>query len=758
MQKPNTPMNEAERLFALKNYNILDTLPEEVFDHYTVLASQICGTPIALISLVDESRQWFKSKVGLDASETPRDISLCGHAILQDELFEIKNALHDDRFKDNPLVTTEPKLRFYAGMPITTPEGYNLGTICVIDTQPRLLTDAQRDALKRIAKLIMSQIEQRLTQQTIMQLNVELSKNIAFTQTLIDHVPAFVSYWNKNQECVFANIAYKTHLGLDPQLMRGKHYLDVIPKFVSNMTYQNILKVLQGEKQSFQTARERNDGSTTHCLIRHTPHFDEQQNVLGFFTLVVDITEIKVAEKKLSLSEKALNSATEAILITDANHEICYVNDGFTNITGYSAAEALGNKPSLLSSDSHNEAFFEKLNNTIKDTGFWQGTITNKHKNGTLYTALMTIDSIKDESNQVTHYVASMIDTTESQKIKDDLAIMSAMLLRTGKMANIGGWEYDLHTQKILWTHHVYAIHEIDDFQIPELDAAIMFYQKEARPILKDAIHQCIEHGTPYDLELPFTTAKGKDIWVRTLGEMISVNGVNVKLAGTLQDITERKMQEELAISREINLRNSLIREVHHHIKNNIQGISGLLFNAADENPLLLEPINTAISKLNSIAAIHGLQGAHTDARVDVHELINLIAKNIENILHVQIVYSIEIPWLSCYLEKNEAVPIALILNELMTNAVKHGAKNHPIKMIASQTTHIPNEKKEVLISITNKGAFNVNSNDAPSISQNGLNLVTSLMPKTGAYLTFQLEDNESQVNLMLNYPIISFN
>jgi len=758
MQKPNTPMNEAERLFALKNFNILDTLPEEIFDHYTVLASQICGTPIALISLIDENRQWFKSKVGLEVSETPRDISLCGHTILQDDIFEIKDALADERFSYNPLITAEPKIRFYAGMPITTREGYNLGTVCVIDTQPRLLTDAQRDALKRIAKLIMSQIEQRLSQNTIMQLNKQLYENSQFIQTLIDNIPAFVSYWNHHQECVFANNVYQTHLGLDPQLMRGKQYLDVIPEFVTNMTYQNIQKVLQGESQSFQTARVLDDGSTRHCLIRHTPHFDSKQNVIGFFTLVVDITEIKTAEKKINLSESALNSASEAILITDANNEICYVNDGFTNITGYSAAEALGNNSNFIKSDVHSEAFFDTLKNTIKDTGFWQGNITNKHKNGTLYTALMTIDSIKDETGEVSHYVASMIDMTESQKVKDDLAIMSAMLLRTGKMANIGGWEYDFHTEKILWSDQMYAIHEIDNLKVPDIDSAILFYQVEARDIVRNAIENCIKEGTPWDLELPFTTAKGRNIWVRTIGEVIKINGVYIKLAGTCQDITEKKIQEQEAISREVSLRNNLIREVHHHIKNNIQGISGLLFNAAEENSLLLEPINAAINKLNSIAVIHGLQGMHSETRVDLHELLNLIAKNIETILHVQIAYTRSESWLTCYLEKNEAVPMALILNELMTNAIKHGAKNSPVQLNASQATHNKDENKEVLISVANKGTFNLNLNENPSINQNGLKLVTSLMPKTGAYLSFQLEDNESQVNLVLKYPIISYN
>src|SRR3954470_24688057 len=153
--------NEKQRLKVLWQYSVLDTVPEEVFDDLTELAARICEAPVALITLVDEDRQWFKSKVGITISETSRDISFCGHAINQSELFVIPDATKDSRFAANPLVVSDPKIRFYAGAPLITPDGHALGTLCVIDKVPRELRPDQKQALRVLARHVMTQLELR---------------------------------------------------------------------------------------------------------------------------------------------------------------------------------------------------------------------------------------------------------------------------------------------------------------------------------------------------------------------------------------------------------------------------------------------------------------------------------------------------------------------------------------------------------------------------------------------------------------------
>jgi hypothetical protein len=155
------PSNDAARVAALEKYAILDSEPEQAFDDLAKLASFICKTPIALVSLVDSERQWFKSNVGISATQTSREIAFCSTAIQQKDVFVVPDALKDERFRNNPLVVSDPHIRFYAGAPLITEEGYALGTLCVVDHVPREFSDDQKEALRTLGRLVLAQMEFR---------------------------------------------------------------------------------------------------------------------------------------------------------------------------------------------------------------------------------------------------------------------------------------------------------------------------------------------------------------------------------------------------------------------------------------------------------------------------------------------------------------------------------------------------------------------------------------------------------------------
>ncbi len=225
--KPPIPNNEEARLEALRHYHILDTAPERSFDAITELAAFICQSPIALVSLVDSERQWFKSKVGLEASETPRDFSFCAHAIVQGSLLVVEDAMADARFADNPLVTGDPHIRFYAGAPLITPDGHGLGSLCVIDRTARQLSAGQASALNKLSSLVVTQLELRRVSREL----AEAATNIKTLSGLLPiclHCKAIRNdkdYWQSVEMYIKAHTDAAFSHGICPDCAK-KHYPD----------------------------------------------------------------------------------------------------------------------------------------------------------------------------------------------------------------------------------------------------------------------------------------------------------------------------------------------------------------------------------------------------------------------------------------------------------------------------------------------------------------------------------------------------
>ena len=235
---PDIPSNETERLAALHDAELLDSGPEIRFDDITRLAARIAEVPISLVSLVDKSRQWFKAKTGIEACETAREISFCGHAVCQpDEVFEIPDASADPRFRDNPLVTGEPRIRFYLGVPLRTEPGIAIGTLCVIDRQPRTLTEEQRALLRALADQVCSLVELRIA-------NLQLREQHERQRELLDQAADLILGLNSPGKVAFANAATERLTGVSASEER------TIFDLVVNESHETIRKAMDAVVRS----------------------------------------------------------------------------------------------------------------------------------------------------------------------------------------------------------------------------------------------------------------------------------------------------------------------------------------------------------------------------------------------------------------------------------------------------------------------------------------------------------------------------
>ena len=415
MSKGPVKTNESERLDALYNYEILDTQPEEDFDRITKIASLVCGVPISLISLIDEDRQWFKSRVGLDVEETSRSLAFCQYAIKDRNFMEVQDAQQDERFKNNELVTSDPYIRYYLGFPLVDPDGFALGTLCVIDTVPKDLSSDQKQVLSLLRDEVVSLIINRKEKEKYKESERELKAFFDNSQSLM---------------CT--------------------HDLE-----------GNLIKV-------------NNAGAS----------------ILGYAR-----TEIE----KLSLYD----------IIPSKGHE---------NL----------------------DAYLKQL----VETGTAKGEMRTTTKSGELRIWLFN-NILQANGDRKPYVIGNAVDITEQHFLEKDLRETQAMLVRTGRVARIGGWEYNLLEKHLTWSDVTKEIHGVPPNYQPDIAHGLDFYKEgESRIKISQAIEEAIDKGTAWELELEIVTFTGEVLWVRALGNAEFEKGICVRLYGTFQDIDKRKRIE----------------------------------------------------------------------------------------------------------------------------------------------------------------------------------------------------------------------
>jgi len=539
-----TLVDEAARLKALRGLEVLDTPPELEFEALVSAAALVCGTPISLISLVEQDRQWFKANVGLPGiTETPRDVSFCTHAICGDDIMIIEDATADPRTANNPVVTGGPGIRFYAGVPLALSTGEKVGTLCVIDRKPGMLSTHQREVLTHLGYAAARALEARIAlkrEREMRQVGLRAASILknsvdAIVTTGLDGV---IKHWNTAAEAMFGYTASEAV---------GQALSFLLPDEVE----QGPASGKKSGKGS-ETVRRTKTGTNLAVSISAGPVVSETGETVGRTEIIRDISESVEARRVLNEERQRLHNILDGTQAGTWEWNICTgeirLNERWAQMIGYELAElqpvSFRTWEKLLHPEDLEESSKVLQEHLDGKSEVYKYETRLRHKDGSWVWVLTrgkvitwTADG-KPEWMFGTHQ-----DITERKLQEDRLRESQNFLDRTGRVAGVGGWQFDLQTNEITWTDETCRILGVEPGHVPQLDEAIDFYAPEARPVIRAAIEKSIQTGEGWDLQLPSRRADGQPIWVRSVGSADMDGGKPVRLSGAFQDVTQQVEQ-----------------------------------------------------------------------------------------------------------------------------------------------------------------------------------------------------------------------
>lgn len=692
MTEPRIAQNETQRLRALHAYKILDTLAEQAYDDLTGLAAQICDAPIALISLVDRDRQWFKSRVGLDAEETSRKVSFCAHAIHHPgELLEVADALEDQRFAGNPLVTGDPHIRFYAGMPIVDAAGLALGTLCVIDRKPRVLKQAQRRALKALSRQVMAQI--RLSSELAVSHN-----RSRYFESILESAGGIIYELDANGIFTYVNEYMVDVTGRERETLLKTHFLELVieeERAGVHEHYQDAIRRRLPETTLEFRVRQQSGviiwvSQSARLLYSAENRFER---VIG---LVKDITENKRLQRDLVLNQLAVNLSPVGICQVNEQARVVSFNQRYADLLGFSP-DQLRQKHVYEFDPNYDREGWRR---------HWQEMLDKKdmHIETQFETADGSLRNVELRSKMITYEGQSFIhaiclDVTQRKRSEAQLINYKDLLDKTNDVARIGTWEVDLVKNLPVWSKVTREIHEMPEDYQPEFATAVSFYKEgENRETIARLFNRGVQEGIGFDQELEIITGKGNPKWIRTIGIPLMKDGVCERIYGMFQDISEQKRAEAQIVKRtgQLERANQELERftyiVTHDLKLPLTNIKGHLEIIKLEAPEELEMLKQSVAWIDDSlkqaearigAVLEVAKRTHTLADVAEHEPVKLrpIITGIVDAMDARVqeaAADIDIAVPDALEVQASATTLASIFENLIGNALKYRRPEAP--------------------------------------------------------------------------------
>ena len=565
------PDDEEWRLQSLRDLNVLDTAPEAEFDALVKVASMVCGVPISLISLVDADRQWFKADVGLGAVQTPRDVAFCAHAILGDQIFEVEDALQDERFAGSPLVQGAPDIRFYAGAPIMLANGARIGTLCVIDREPKKLTAIQREILQNLGVAASQALEARkilgaernqaviaahddaVEKARITQLKLESALQQANALADAIDIHAIVSEVDRNGIITHCNESFERISGYTRAELIGQNHRIVNSGHHPQSFWAEMWQTISaGTPWRGEICNRAKDGQVYWVDSMIAPFVGDDGFVEKYVSIRTDITHRVQAQRKLDEMSMRLNLAIEGGNDglwdwPDVRVEAQWWSPSYYAILGYSDAELPPSRNSYLSLLHPDFVEISRQENKAAIAGIraLDLEVQLKTKDRGYRWFRVRAKAGSDAQGRATRMAGSTQDVHDRKSAQTALIGNKMLLDESQAIAKVGGWELNLRTGVLFWTDETYRIHETSPEKFnPSVDAGVGYFLPESKRLISEALDAAISRGEGYDLELETYTTQGKLIDVRTTCTVTMEDGKAAKLTGIFQDITDRKRIE----------------------------------------------------------------------------------------------------------------------------------------------------------------------------------------------------------------------